>query len=104
MRNARHKQRADVQTTDADGTRAELNQFDVLLCLPTAPVLPLKKTETSVGIRFLDNFWTSYCLAFVDLHGGTGRKPPEWVENKSAEPSRPQPRNGHSDAAHQEMI
>jgi hypothetical protein len=69
-----------------------------------APALPLKETETSVGLRFLDNFWTSYCLAFVDLHGGTGRKPPEWVENKSAEPSRPQPRNGHSDVAHQEMI
>jgi hypothetical protein len=51
--------------TDADGTRAELNQFDVLLCLPTAPVLPLKETETSVGPRFLGNSRTSYCWSFV---------------------------------------
>ena len=41
--------------TDADGTRAERNQFEVLLCLPTAPVLPLKETGTSVGPRFLGN-------------------------------------------------
>jgi len=51
--------------TDADGTRAELNQFEVLLCLPTAPVLPLKETETSVGLRFLGNSRTSYCWSFV---------------------------------------
>lgn len=36
----------------------------------------------------------------MSLYGGTGRKPPEWVQNKSTEPSRPQ-RNGHSDAAPQ---
>ena len=55
--------------TDADGTRAELNQFEVLLCLPTAPALPLKETETSVGPRFLGNSQTSYCLSFVRTWG-----------------------------------
>ena len=41
----------------------------MLLCLPTAPALPLKETETSVGPRFLGNSRTSYCLAFVAYMG-----------------------------------
>ena len=40
--------------------------YEVLLCLPTAPGLPLYKAETSVRLRFLGCSRTSRCLPVFD--------------------------------------
>jgi hypothetical protein len=43
-------------------THPNATLFGVLLCLPTAPGLPLYETETSVRRRFLGSSRTSGCL------------------------------------------
>jgi hypothetical protein len=53
------------------------------LCLPTAPVLPLKETETSVGPRFLGNSRTSYCWPFEFYVGPPDVKHKDWWRNKA---------------------
>jgi hypothetical protein len=37
----RRKQRASLTNTGADGTRAEQSSTGMILCLPTAPLLPI---------------------------------------------------------------
>jgi hypothetical protein len=36
-----------------------------VLCLPTAPVLPIGKTETSAGLDFMGSFSDKNCLPFI---------------------------------------
>ena len=63
LRNTR-KQRADLQNASADRIRLHEHRsiFKMFLCQPTAPPLPLCRTETSVRRRFLSSSRTSHSL------------------------------------------
>jgi hypothetical protein len=67
--------RAQVRAQDRVLTASEPNAtlFGVLLCLPTAPALPLERdrTETSVGRRFTGSSRTSHGLP-LSLYMGSG--------------------------------
>ena len=56
--------------------------FEVLLCLPTAPGLPLLETETSVRLRFLGRSRTSRCLPVSDDVGISAVKHNGWSRIK----------------------
>jgi hypothetical protein len=51
-----------VQNADADRIRTRTSIFEVLLCQPMAPPLPLQGTETSVRRRFLGSTGASHYL------------------------------------------
>ena len=49
----------------ASGTRGYISDLGFCVCLPMAPVLPLREAGTSVRRRFLGNSWTSHGLPVV---------------------------------------
>jgi hypothetical protein len=65
---ARRTQRADAGMRVLMAPVQTAALFEVLLCLPTAPALPIEGTETSVRLRFMGSSRTSYCLSSC-LHG-----------------------------------
>src|SRR5207249_5527931 len=63
-RGARRKQRAEARKLRILSRHPRGSQLylELLLCLPTAPALPLKETGTSVRRRFLGSSRTSHSL------------------------------------------